>query len=91
MPMMRALNQEKKVDAVLGKGEAMMFVKNIITYQHLYSILYSKEGPIKNPGWKEAEKKIKSNIKNIRPDYLKTLMAAIKSDHLKQLKGGAHH
>ena len=85
------LNHGKKVDAALGKGEAISFVKNIIIYQHLYSGLYSDEGPVKNPDWKEAEKIIKMNIKNIRPDYLKTLLAAIKSDHLKQAKGGAHH
>ena len=46
---------------------------------------------MENPDWKAAEKKIKMNIKNIRPEHLKILMAAIKSDHLKQLKGGAHH
>jgi hypothetical protein len=85
------LRQGKKVDAALGKGEAMSFVKNIITYQLLQPILFSDEGPEKNPDWKVAEKKVKENIKGISPGYLKTLIASIKSDHLKQLKGGAHH
>ncbi len=34
----------------------------------LYSTLYS-DGPIENPDWKDAEKKIKMNIKSIRPEY----------------------
>jgi thioredoxin-related protein len=85
------LQQGSKVDAVLGKGEAMNFVKSIITYQYLMPILYSDEGPIKQPDWKEAEKRIKQELKQIRPEYLKIMLASLQSEHLRQLKGGPQH
>jgi hypothetical protein len=54
-------------------------------------ILYSDEGPIKQPDWKEAEKRIKQELKQIRPEYLKILLASLQSEHLRQLKGGPQH
>jgi thioredoxin-related protein len=85
------LHQGKKVDAVLGKGEALNFVKSTVIYQFLMPVLYSDKGPLKQPNWKEAEKRIKQELKQTRPGYLKSLLASLKSDHLKQLKGELHH
>jgi hypothetical protein len=83
--------QGNKVDAILGKGEALNFVKGIITYQFLMPHLYSDEGPIPQPNWKEVEKIIKQELKQIRPEYLKSLVTSLKADHLKQLKGESNH
>ena len=85
------LQQGSKVDAVLGKGEAMNFVKSTITYQFLMPVLYNDEGPVKQPNWKEAERIIKQELKGISPAYLKSLLTSLKSNHLKQLKGEQHH
>jgi thioredoxin-related protein len=85
------LQQGNKVDAILGKGEALNFVKGIISYQFLMPHLYSDEGPIPQPNWKEVEKIIKQELKQILPEYLKSLVTSLKADHLKQLKGESNH
>jgi hypothetical protein len=69
----------------------MNFVKSIITYQFLMPHLFGDEGPILQPNWKEVEKIIKKELKQIRPEYLKSLLMSLKTDHVKQLKGGSNH
>jgi hypothetical protein len=53
--------------------------------------LFGDEGPILQPNWKEVEKIIKKELKQIRPEYLKSLLTSLKTDHVKQLKGGSNH